>query len=67
MAMSRSRFAPISCADAINAGVDMIVVPYEWKKFLDNIVSQVKSGSISRAALMMRCVAFCASSSVLVL
>lgn len=43
--------SPASCADAINAGVDMIMVPYEWKKFLDNIVSQVKSGSISRARL----------------
>jgi beta-glucosidase len=43
--------SPSSCADAINAGVDMIMVPYEWKKFLDNIVSQVKSGSISRARL----------------
>ena len=43
--------SPSSCADAINAGVDMIMVPYEWKKFLENTISQVKGGDISRARL----------------
>jgi beta-glucosidase len=43
--------SPSSCAEAINAGVDMIMVPYEWKKFLNNTVSQVKRGDISRSRL----------------
>ena len=43
--------SPSSCAAAINAGVDMIMVPYEWKKFLENTISQVKRGDISRARL----------------
>jgi beta-glucosidase len=43
--------SPSSCAAAINAGVDMIMVPYEWKKFLENTISQVKRGDISRVRL----------------
>ena len=43
--------SPSGCAEAINAGVDMIMVPYEWKKFLNNTISQVKRGDISRARL----------------
>lgn len=43
--------SPSSCAEAINAGVDMIMVPYEWKKFLQNTVQQVKRGEISEARL----------------
>ncbi len=43
--------SPSSCAAAINAGVDMIMVPYDWKKFLENTVRQVKSGDISQARL----------------
>ena len=43
--------SPSGCAEAINAGVDMIMVPYEWKKFLSNTISQVKRGDISRARL----------------
>lgn len=40
-----------SCPQAINAGVDMIMVPEVWKGFLDNTISQVKSGEISQARL----------------
>jgi len=40
-----------SCAAAINAGVDMIMVPDDWKAFLDNTVRQVKAGEISQARL----------------
>ena len=43
--------SPSNCADAINAGVDMIMVPYDWKKFLENTIQQVKRGGISRARL----------------
>ncbi|AUX38036.1 1,4-beta-D-glucan glucohydrolase [Sorangium cellulosum] len=35
-----------SCAAAINAGVDMIMVPTDWKAFYMNTVSQVNSGTI---------------------
>ena len=43
--------SPSSCAEAINAGVDMIMVPYEWKKFLQTTVQQVKRGEITEARL----------------
>ena len=43
--------SPSNCAEAINAGVDMIMVPYDWKKFLENTVSQVKRGDISLVRL----------------
>jgi len=34
------------CAQAINAGIDMIMVPDQWKAFLRNTVSQVRAGDI---------------------
>jgi len=40
-----------SCADAINAGVDMIMVPEEWLAFYKNTVRQVKKGVISKERL----------------
>lgn len=43
--------SPSNCAEAINAGVDMIMVPYDWKKFLENTIQQVNRGVISRARL----------------
>jgi beta-glucosidase len=36
-----------SCPHAINAGVDMIMVPEDWKMLFYNTVGQVKSGEIS--------------------
>lgn len=35
-----------SCPHAINAGVDMIMVPEDWKMLFYNTVGQVKSGEI---------------------
>ncbi len=35
-----------SCAQAINAGIDMVMVPDAWKPFIANTVAQVKSGEI---------------------
>jgi len=35
------------CPQAINAGVDMIMVPQDWKKFISNTVQDVKDGHIS--------------------
>ena len=34
------------CAQAINAGIDMIMVPEQWKAFLQNTVAQVRAGDI---------------------
>ena len=40
-----------SCAAAINAGIDLLMVPEDWKKLYENTLEQVKSGEISRARL----------------
>lgn len=40
-----------SCAQAINAGVDIIMVPNEWKPMFENTVAQVKSGEIPEARI----------------
>jgi len=37
------------CATAINAGVDMIMVPEDWEAFLLNTIEDVKNGDISMA------------------
>ena len=37
------------CASAINAGVDMIMVPDDWEAFLLNTIDDVKAGIISEA------------------
>jgi beta-glucosidase len=35
------------CPQAINSGVDMIMVPTDWKKFIENTINDVESGAIS--------------------
>jgi len=35
-----------SCPQAINAGIDMIMVPDEWKAFIANTIAQVQEGLI---------------------
>ena len=35
-----------SCAAAINAGIDMMMVPDDWKAFIDNTIQQVEAGEI---------------------
>lgn len=35
-----------NCAEAVNAGVDMIMVPTEWRGFIRNTLRQVKNGDI---------------------
>ncbi|WP_437815060.1 glycoside hydrolase family 3 protein [Sorangium sp. So ce1078] len=37
------------CAAAINAGVDMIMVPNDWMAFIENTIAQVESGEIPMA------------------
>lgn len=40
-----------SCAQAINAGIDMVMVPDKWKTFITNTIAQVKSGEIPQARI----------------
>ena len=35
-----------SCPQAINAGIDMMMVPDDWQAFIDNTVRQVEAGEI---------------------
>jgi beta-glucosidase len=35
-----------SCPAAINAGIDMIMVPHDWRAFITNTIAQVQSGQI---------------------
>lgn len=39
------------CAQAINAGIDMVMVPEEWKAFLDTTVQQVRDDVIPQARI----------------
>ena len=39
------------CAAAVNAGIDLFMVPEDWKNFLNNTVAQVKSGEIPEARI----------------
>jgi beta-glucosidase len=39
------------CPQAINAGIDMIMVPFDWKKFIDNTVADVRSGAIPQSRI----------------
>lgn len=40
-----------NCAQAFNAGVDIFMVPDDWKLLYENTVAQVKSGAITQARL----------------
>lgn len=40
-----------SCPQSFNAGVDIFMVPEDWKKLWENTIAQVKSGEISRERL----------------
>ncbi|SFB76317.1 beta-glucosidase [Massilia yuzhufengensis] len=40
-----------SCAAAINAGNDMIMVPDDWKAFIANTIKQVEAGEIPMARI----------------
>jgi beta-glucosidase len=35
-----------SCVQSINAGMDMVMVPTDWKSFIENTVKQVEAGQI---------------------
>ena len=40
-----------SCAQSVNAGLDMFMVPTDWKALYANTLEQVKNGEISQARL----------------
>jgi beta-glucosidase len=40
-----------SCARAINAGIDMVMVPTDWKAFIANTVRQVEAGEIAMSRI----------------
>ena len=48
------------CAQAVNAGIDMFMVPTDWKTFIENTVAQVKVGELPSRASTMRSRASCA-------
>jgi beta-glucosidase len=39
------------CARAVNAGIDLFMVPELWRTFIENTVSQVHAGDISQARI----------------
>ena len=40
-----------SCAQAINAGIDMVMVPYAWRDFRTTLIDQVIRGEVSEARI----------------
>lgn len=40
-----------SCSQAINAGIDMVMVPEDWKAFIQNTMQQVRTGEIDEARI----------------
>lgn len=39
------------CPQAINAGIDMIMVPDDWKAFIDNTIQSVNDGEIAESRI----------------
>lgn len=40
-----------SCPQSLNAGLDMYMVPYDWKQLYGNLIAQVQSGEIKQSRL----------------
>ncbi|PPK98556.1 beta-glucosidase [Kineococcus xinjiangensis] len=40
-----------SCPQAVNAGIDIVMVPADWKAFIANTIAQVESGEIPMARI----------------
>jgi len=40
-----------SCPQAINAGIDMSMTPFDWRSLLTNLTQQVEQGDISQARI----------------
>jgi len=43
--------APSKCAAAVNAGIDLFMVPQDWQAFLGNTVAQVRAGEIPQSRI----------------
>lgn len=41
----------VKCAQAVNAGIDLFMVPTGWKTFLENALAQVRAGDIPEARI----------------
>ncbi|TNE63996.1 MAG: glycoside hydrolase family 3 protein [Alphaproteobacteria bacterium] len=41
----------VSCAQSVNAGIDIVMVPQDWKGFYENTLQDAKAGIISSARL----------------
>jgi beta-glucosidase len=39
------------CAQAVNAGIDLFMVPEQWRAFIENTVAQVRNGDIPQARI----------------
>ena len=39
------------CAQAVNAGIDLFMVPMDWKSFIQNTVAQVRAGDIPQSRI----------------
>ncbi|MBO2448899.1 glycoside hydrolase family 3 C-terminal domain-containing protein [Actinomadura barringtoniae] len=44
-------FTPAEVTTAINAGIDMVMVPWDWKKFIDTLRGEVQNGHVSMARI----------------
>ena len=42
---------PDNCVQAINAGIDMVMVPKDWRTLLDTMIEQVSAGEITEARI----------------
>ena len=40
-----------SCPQALEAGIDLVMVPIEWRAFIDSTVAQVRRGAIDEARI----------------
>ena len=40
-----------SCAQAINAGIDMVMVPEDWRAFMANTLAQIERGDIAMSRI----------------
>ncbi|OXM64806.1 glycoside hydrolase family 3 protein [Amycolatopsis vastitatis] len=47
----KSGFTPEEVEAAVNAGIDMVMVPYEWQKFIDTLRSLVEQGRVPMARI----------------
>jgi beta-glucosidase len=50
------------CAQAVNAGIDLFMVPEQWRVFIENTVAQVRNGDIPEARIDDAVTRICGSS-----